>query len=250
VNHLADSSSPYLRQHAGNPVDWYPWGPAALGLARAEDKPILLSIGYAACHWCHVMAHESFEDPDTARLVNERFVAIKVDREERPDLDAVYMKAIQAINGSGGWPMTVFLMPDARPYYGGTYFPPQDSHGLPSFRRVLVAASDAYRERRGDVLGAVGQIAAALPTPPSAPIDLSSDLLDLAVRALEGEFDASNGGFGGAPKFPQSMALEFLLPRIRSGAFAGGHGTRRHLRSAGRRLPPLQRGCALARSPL
>jgi uncharacterized protein YyaL (SSP411 family) len=162
------------------------------------------------------MAHESFEDPDTARLVNERFVAIKVDREERPDLDAVYMKAIQAINGSGGWPMTVFLMPDARPYYGGTYFPPQDSHGLPSFRRVLVAASDAYRERRGDVLGAVGQIAAALPTPPSAPIDLSSDLLDLAVRALEGEFDASNGGFGGAPKFPQSMALEFLLLRRQS----------------------------------
>ncbi len=213
MNHLADATSPYLRQHASNPVDWYPWGPPALALARAEDKPILLSIGYAACHWCHVMGHESFEDPDTARLINERFVAIKVDREERPDLDAVYMKAVQAITGLGGWPMTVFLTPDTHPYYGGTYFPPRDSHGLPSFRRVLVAASDAYRARRSEVLGAVGQIGAALRAPPSAPADLSQTLLDRAANDLESEFDASTGGFGGAPKFPQSMALVFLLPR-------------------------------------
>jgi uncharacterized protein len=216
VNHLADSTSPYLRQHAGNPVDWYPWGPEALALARAEDKPILLSIGYAACHWCHVMAHESFEDANTARLINERFVAIKVDREERPDLDAIYMKAVQAITGSGGWPMTVFLTPDTRPFYGGTYFPPGDSHGLPSFKRVLIAASDAYRSRRSEVLGVVAQIAAGLRPPSLAPADLSQAALDRAADDLEREFDAGAGGFGGAPRFPQSMALEFLLPRKRA----------------------------------
>jgi uncharacterized protein YyaL (SSP411 family) len=215
LNYLAGSTSPYLRLHAGNPVDWRPWGPEALALARAEDKPILLSVGYAACHWCHVMAHESFEDPDTARLINERFVAIKVDREERPDLDAIYMKAVQAISGSGGWPMTVFLTPDARPYYGGTYFPPQDSHGLPSFTRVLLAASDAYRTRRDEVQGAVAQIVAALGPAPSAHADLSQALLERAANVLVGEFDASTGGFGPAPRFPQSMALEFLLPRQR-----------------------------------
>jgi uncharacterized protein YyaL (SSP411 family) len=212
LNHLAGSTSPYLQQHASNPVDWYPWGPQALALARSEDKPILLSIGYAACHWCHVMAHESFEDPETARLINERFVAIKVDREERPDLDAIYMKAVQAITGSGGWPMTVFLTPDTHPYYGGTYFPPQDGNGLPSFRRVLIAASDAYRGRRSDVMGAVGQIGDALRPPLSDSADLTHVLLDGATSALVGEFDAGTGGFGGAPKFPQAMALEFMLP--------------------------------------
>jgi uncharacterized protein YyaL (SSP411 family) len=197
-------------------VDWFPWGPQALALAIADDKPILLSIGYAACHWCHVMARESFEDAVTARLINERFVAIKVDREERPDLDAVYMKAVQAISGSGGWPMTVFLTPDAHPYYGGTYFPPRDTHGLPSFTRVLMAASDAYRTRRSEVQGAVAQIGAALGPAPVSHEDLSPGLLERAASALVGDFDATTGGFGGAPRFPQSMALEFLLPQQRA----------------------------------
>src|SRR6516165_1177766 len=150
-NRLLYEQSPYLRQHAHNPVDWYPWGPEALARAKAEDKPILLSIGYAACHWCHVMAHESFEDAGVAALMNERFVNIKVDREERPDLDAIYMTAVQAMTGHGGWPMTVFLTPEGVPFVGGTYFPPTDRHGMPSFTRVLQTVSDAYRDRRGDV---------------------------------------------------------------------------------------------------
>src|SRR5207249_11468980 len=151
VNRLAGETSPYLLQHAGNPVDWHPWGEEALARAREEDKPILLSIGYAACHWCHVMEHESFEDPDTAALMNERFVSIKVDREERPDLDGVYMDAVVAMTGQGGWPLTVFLTPEGEPFLGGTYFPPEPRHGLPAFRQVLVSVSDLYRERRDDV---------------------------------------------------------------------------------------------------
>src|SRR5205823_3349782 len=151
VNRLAQETSPYLLQHADNPVDWYAWGEDALARARAEDKPILLSIGYAACHWCHVMEHESFEDVATAELMNERFVSVKVDREERPDLDAIYMDAVVALTGHGGWPMTVFLTPDGEPFFGGTYYPPEPRHGLPSFRQVLAAVADAYRERRGDV---------------------------------------------------------------------------------------------------
>src|SRR5947209_11999635 len=150
-NRLITEASPYLIQHAENPVEWYPWGEEALERARAEDKPILLSIGYAACHWCHVMEHESFEDEATAELMNERFVSVKVDREERPDLDAVYMDAVVALTGHGGWPMTVFLTPGGEPFFGGTYFPPEPKHGLPSFREVLGAVSDAYRARRGDV---------------------------------------------------------------------------------------------------
>src|ERR687888_755763 len=150
-NRLANETSPYLLQHKDNPVDWYPWGPEALAKARAEDKPIFLSIGYAACHWCHVMEHESFEDPQTAELMNELFVNIKVDREERPDLDSVYMDAVVALTGQGGWPMTVFLTPDAEPFYGGTYFPPEPRHGLPSFTQVLLAVAEAYRDRRADV---------------------------------------------------------------------------------------------------
>src|SRR5512135_2324004 len=150
-NRLASETSPYLLQHAHNPVDWYPWGPEALARAAAEDKPILLSVGYSACHWCHVMAHESFEDPETAGLMNERFVNIKVDREERPDIDAIYMEAVQAMTGGGGWPMTVFLTPEGKPFYGGTYFPPAPRYGMPSFRDVLKAVSDAWRTKRDEI---------------------------------------------------------------------------------------------------
>ena len=157
-NRLIDETSPYLLQHAYNPVDWYPWGPEALELARREDKPILLSVGYSACHWCHVMERESFEDPNIAAMMNQGFVCIKVDREERPDIDSIFMTAVQALSGSGGWPMTVFLTPDGKPFYGGTYFPPDDRHGMPGFPRVLAAMSQAYRERRGDVIKATTQL--------------------------------------------------------------------------------------------
>jgi uncharacterized protein len=214
MNQLAQATSPYLLQHSDNPVDWYEWGPEALERARADDKPILLSIGYAACHWCHVMAHESFEDEETAALMNERFVNVKVDREERPDLDSLYMDAVVAMTGHGGWPMTVFLLPSGEPFLGGTYFPPEPRHGLPSFRQVLVAVSDAYRERRGDVaqqadalVEALRQSAAVRPS--GEP--LTESLLGEAVRGLEGQFDPEWGGFGGAPKFPPASVLEFLL---------------------------------------
>jgi len=214
MNRLSAEISPYLLQHARNPVDWYPWGEEALGRARAEDKPILLSIGYAACHWCHVMAHESFEDEETARLMNERFVNIKVDREERPDLDSLYMDAVVAMTGHGGWPMTVFLLPSGEPFLGGTYFPPEPRHGLPSFRQVLVAVSDAYRERRGDVAQQAGSLVEALrqsaAVRPSAE-PLTESLLGEAVRGLQRQFDPEWGGFGGAPKFPPASVLEFLL---------------------------------------
>jgi uncharacterized protein len=214
VNGLAQATSPYLLQHAENPVEWYEWGPRALERARAEDKPILLSIGYAACHWCHVMAHESFEDEETAALMNERFVNIKVDREERPDLDSLYMDAVVAMTGHGGWPMTVFLLPSGEPFLGGTYFPPEPRHGLPSFRQVLAAVSDAYRERRGDVAQQAGALVEALrqsaAARPSAE-PLSDSLLGEAVRGLQRQFDSEWGGFGGAPKFPPAPVLEFLL---------------------------------------
>ncbi|MGN6429212.1 MAG: thioredoxin domain-containing protein [Gaiellaceae bacterium] len=214
MNRLADATSPYLLQPAENPVEWYGWGEEALGRARAEDKPILLSIGYAACHWCHVMAHESFEDEETAALMNERFVNIKVDREERPDLDSLYMDAVVAMTGHGGWPMTVFLLPSGEPFLGGTYFPPEPRHGLPSFREVLVAVSDAYRERRGDVAQQAGALVEALRQsaavrPSGEP--LTESLLGEAVRGLERQFDPEWGGFGGAPKFPPASVLEFLL---------------------------------------
>src|SRR5256885_8410229 len=162
MNRLAQETSPYLLQHADNPVDWYPWGEEAFAQARDEDKAVLLSVGYAACHWCHVMAHESFEDEETARLMNELFVNVKVDREERPDVDALYMDAVVSMTGHGGWPMTVFLLPSGEPFLGGTYFPPEPRHGLPSFRQVLVAVSDAYRERPGDVAQQAGTLVEAL----------------------------------------------------------------------------------------
>jgi hypothetical protein len=214
ANRLAAETSPYLLQHADNPVDWYPWGEEAFAKARAEDKPVLLSVGYAACHWCHVMEHESFEDDDTAALMNERYVNIKVDREERPDVDSLYMDAVVALTGHGGWPMTVFLTPEGEPFLGGTYYPPEPRHGLPSFKQVLVAISDAYRERRGDVASQARSLVEAVRrsaelAPSSDP--LTESLLRDASRALRGQFDAEWGGWGGAPKFPQASTLEFLL---------------------------------------
>jgi uncharacterized protein YyaL (SSP411 family) len=216
MNHLADETSPYLLQHARNPVDWHPWGEEAFARARDDDKPILLSIGYAACHWCHVMAHESFEDPDVARLMNERFVNVKVDREERPDVDAVYMDAVVALTGHGGWPMTVFLTPEREPFLGGTYFPPEPRHGLPSFTQVLAAVSDAYRERHGEVVQQARQLTEAIASsaragPSSEP--LTESLLAEAERGLRHGFDPVSGGWGTAPKFPPAPALEFLLRR-------------------------------------
>jgi uncharacterized protein YyaL (SSP411 family) len=214
VNRLANETSPYLLQHADNPVDWFPWGDEAFAKARAEDKPVLLSVGYAACHWCHVMEHESFEDEPTAALMNDRFVSVKVDREERPDVDSLYMDAVVALTGQGGWPMTVFLTPDGEPFLGGTYYPPEPRHGLPSFQQVLTAVSDAYRERRGDVSRQASAIVdvvrqSAELQPSTDP--LSESMLGEAARALERQFDREWGGWGGAPKFPPASTLEFLL---------------------------------------
>jgi uncharacterized protein len=216
VNRLALQTSPYLLQHADNPVDWYPWGEDALERARAEDKPILLSVGYSACHWCHVMAHESFEDAALAEVMNEHFVNVKVDREERPDVDALYMEATVAVTGSGGWPMTVFLTPNGEPFFAGTYFPPEPRHGLPSFRQVLQAVAEAWRERRGDVghqarrlVEALGQSATLKP---SAEPLTASFLVD-AERGIASTFEPAFGGFGRAPKFPPASTIEFLLRR-------------------------------------
>jgi uncharacterized protein YyaL (SSP411 family) len=213
-NRLAKETSPYLLQHADNPVDWYAWSPEALEKARREDRPILLSIGYAACHWCHVMAHESFEDEETARLMNEHFVNIKVDREERPDLDGIYMQAVQAMTGHGGWPMTMFLLPDGSPFYGGTYFPPDDRHGLPSFRRVLHSVADAYAKRREGVTQSAEQLKqiyqSNLAGARSGGV-LNPQMLEVAYRAVASGYDAQHGGFGGAPKFPATMVLDFVL---------------------------------------
>src|SRR5690348_7747310 len=213
-NRLAAETSPYLRQHADNPVDWYPWSAEALERARAEDRPILLSIGYAACHWCHVMAHESFEDAETARVMNELFVNIKVDREERPDLDGIYMQAVQALTGHGGWPMTVFLTPEGKPFFGGTYFPPEDRPGLPAFRRVLEALGNAWRTRREEVLQSGQQLAEhlrqATQIAPSRDV-VDATLLDRAAQGIDSQYESLEGGFGNAPKFPQPMAIEFLL---------------------------------------
>jgi uncharacterized protein YyaL (SSP411 family) len=214
MNRLAEETSPYLLQHADNPVDWYPWGDEAFERARAEDKPVLLSVGYSACHWCHVMEHESFEDTETAAVMNERFVNVKVDREERPDVDSLYMDAVVALTGHGGWPMTVFLTPEGEPFLGGTYYPPEPRFGMPSFRQVLEAVSDAYRERRGDVAGQASAIAGAIRrssalAPSREP--LTEDVLRDAVRGLRAQFDTEWGGWGQAPKFPQASVLEFLL---------------------------------------
>ena len=213
-NRLANETSPYLLQHRDNPVDWYPWGPEALERARAEDRPILLSVGYSACHWCHVMEHESFEDAETARLMNEWFVPVKVDREERPDIDSIYMSAVQQMTGRGGWPMTVFLTPDGSPFYGGTYYPPEPRYGMPSFQQVLAGVNDAWVNRRGQVDESAEALTQAvregtdLRPPPGA---LDPSLLDRAFQSLAQRFDGSWGGLAGAPKFPQPLMLEFAL---------------------------------------
>ena len=213
-NRLINETSPYLLQHAHNPVDWYPWGQEALERAKAEDKPIFLSIGYSACHWCHVMERESFEDEAIAVLMNERFINIKVDREERPDLDAVYMEAVQILTGSGGWPMSVFLTPEGKPFYGGTYFPPVDYHNMPGFPRMLRSISEIYKDRRGEIDRTVEQLASNMGRfGQLAKVDtpLTVDILHQAYSNLATSFDYQNGGVGAAPKFPQPMALELLL---------------------------------------
>src|SRR6476659_5546430 len=216
ANRLAQETSPYLLQHRDNPVDWYPWGAEALARARELDRPILLSVGYSACHWCHVMERESFEDADTAAYMNEHFVCVKVDREERPDVDALYMEAVQAMSGHGGWPMTVFCDPDSVPFYGGTYFPPDEGRGMPSFRMVMEAVLDAFENRREELrerapetrarLGASGTVAPAGDAP-------GAELMEAAVAGLEQAADMERGGFGGAPKFPPASSLELLLAR-------------------------------------
>jgi uncharacterized protein len=214
-NRLAGETSPYLLQHAHNPVDWYPWGPDALAAAKLLDRPIFLSIGYAACHWCHVMERESFEHEPTARYLNDHFVPIKVDREERPDLDQVYMGAVQSMTGSGGWPMSVFLTPDGRPFYGGTYFPDEPRHGMPSFHQVLEGVDRAWHEQRTEVEAAGSRLVDGLIA--QGRLDEGTDptvsLLDAATAALETTFDPVNGGWGRAPKFPQPMTIEFELRR-------------------------------------
>jgi uncharacterized protein len=216
ANHLASETSPYLLQHKDNPVDWYPWGEEALARARGEDRPILLSIGYSACHWCHVMERESFEDPETAALMNELFVCIKLDREERPDIDSIYMEACQAMTGSGGWPLNVFLTPEQVPFYAGTYFPPQSRMGLPSWPQVLEAVAQAWQERGDEIRAGGSRIAerlrgGALLRPSDERIDPT--LLDEAVEGLRAQYDPAHGGFGTAPKFPPASAIEFLLRR-------------------------------------
>ncbi len=215
MNRLAEETSPYLQQHKDNPVDWYPWGDDAFERARTDDKPILLSVGYAACHWCHVMAHESFEDPATAEVMNSLFVNVKVDREERPDVDAIYMEAVQALSGHGGWPMTVFLTPDGRPFFGGTYYPKTSRQGLPSFTEICRAMAHIWDEQRDDVMAQAGQLTVALSragemSPSGGPLP-GAEAVAAARHTLLQRFDHVWGGFGGAPKFPQSDLLELLL---------------------------------------
>jgi uncharacterized protein YyaL (SSP411 family) len=241
ANRLAGETSPYLLQHKDNPVDWYPWGEEALRKAREEDRPILLSVGYSACHWCHVMERESFEDEGTARMMNEHFVNIKVDREERPDIDSIYMSAVQALTRSGGWPMTVFMTPDGAPFYGGTYFPPTPRGGLPSFQQLLLTLADAYENRREEVLQSARSVrdylqaatGAAMPKAETA----GEALLDAAAAALLDQHDDRFGGFGGAPKFPQPMNLEVLLRHHRRtgdrGALAAVETTLRRMADGG-----------------
>ena len=240
-NRLAEETSPYLLQHKDNPVDWYPWGEEALERAREEDRPILLSVGYSACHWCHVMERESFEDEQTARMMNEHFVNIKVDREERPDIDSIYMSAVQALTRSGGWPMTVFMTPDGAPFYGGTYFPPVPSRGLPSFQQLLLTLADAFENRREEVLESAGTVrdflraasGASLPKAEAA----SAELLNGAATTLLAGHDDRFGGFGQAPKFPQPMNLEVLLRHHRRtgdrGALAAVETTLRRMADGG-----------------
>ena len=241
ANRLANETSPYLLQHKDNPVDWFPWGEEALSKAREEDRPILLSVGYSACHWCHVMERESFEDEGTARMMNEHFVNIKVDREERPDIDSIYMSAVQALTRSGGWPMTVFMTPDGAPFYGGTYFPPTPRGGLPSFQQLLLTLADAYENRREEVLQSAESVRDYLQATTAAAMPKAEtegeSLLDGAAAALLSQHDARFGGFGGAPKFPQPMNLEVLLRHHHRtgdrGALAAAETTLRRMADGG-----------------
>jgi len=213
VNKLADETSPYLRQHADNPVEWMPWSEEAFALARERDVPVFLSVGYSSCHWCHVMAHESFEDDATAALMNRLFVNVKVDREERPDVDAIYMQSVQALTGRGGWPMSVWCAPDCRPFYAGTYFPSEERHGMPAFRRVCDAVSEAWRDRREEVLQQSEQLTAAIAEDvlrPEARATLTPELLTAAYAGVKSQFEPRYGGFGRAPKFPQAMTIDFV----------------------------------------
>jgi len=216
-NHLINEKSPYLQQHAHNPVAWWPWGPEALAAAKAQDKPIFLSIGYSTCHWCHVMAHESFENPEIASLLNDRFINIKVDREERPDIDAIYMSAVQALTGSGGWPMSVWLTPDLKPFYGGTYFPPEDRYGRPGFPTVIIQLGEVYEKERGRVTEASNDIAHAIGRAANATFREQKELpsarstMDSALASLDAGFDRQRGGFSPAPKFPMPVYLDYLL---------------------------------------
>jgi uncharacterized protein YyaL (SSP411 family) len=226
TNRLIDQTSPYLLQHAHNPVNWYPWGPEAFDLARQQDKPVFLSIGYSTCHWCHVMERESFEDGETARLLNQDFVSIKVDREQRPDIDDIYMKAVHLMTGSGGWPLSVFLTPEGKPFYGGTYFPARAAFGRPSFKQVLEGVTRAWRQQRTGLGESAEALTKALGEAVKPPSDqrvqngqaerpacraLSPDILTTAFAALSESFDPAHGGFGDAPKFPQPTMLTFLL---------------------------------------
>jgi uncharacterized protein len=214
TNKLINETSPYLLQHAHNPVDWYPWGPEAFEKAKAEDKPVLVSIGYSACHWCHVMEHESFEDPAIAKVMNEHFVNIKVDMEERPDVDQIYMNFVQLTTGRGGWPMNVFITPEKLPFFGGTYFPPAPRHGMISWPQILVSIADAWRERRDELMSSAYEILGSLRRVSVVELsreDISHDLTDSAFRSFERSFDSRDGGWGRAPKFPQAMSMDFLL---------------------------------------
>src|SRR5688572_22534108 len=218
ANALAQETSPYLLQHKDNPVDWRPWSPEVLADAQRDDRPILLSIGYSACHWCHVMERESFEDAETAAYMNEHFIPVKVDREERPDVDDIYMEAVQSMTGQGGWPLTAFLDPEGVPFYGGTYFPPEPRQGMPSFRQVLEATAEAFRNQREELRAAsdrVRQGLAAIGRIQQSEDELTPELLDRARDGLLARADRSHGGFGGAPKFPPASALELLMARGR-----------------------------------
>ncbi len=218
ANRLSSEASPYLLQHAANPVDWWPWGPEAFEEARRRNVPVLISVGYSACHWCHVMAHESFEDAAAASLVNEFFVAIKVDREERPDVDAVYMRATQALTGHGGWPMTVFATPHGEPFFAGTYYPPEPAHGLPSFTQVVTALGEAWRDRQGEVLESASAIVAQLAQINTLPVASAPPGVWELLDAVSADFDLLHGGFGGAPKFPAPMLVDALLVKGEAGS--------------------------------
>ena len=267
MNRLARERSPYLLQHAQNPVDWFPWGDEAFAKARAEDKPIFLSIGYSTCHWCHVMEHESFENDAVAAVLNEHFVSIKVDREERPDVDRVYMTFVQATTGSGGWPMSVWLTPDLKPFYGGTYFPPSSRWGRPGFIDILQEIAQVWRADRAKVTQSAEALTAQLraegPSRAASGVVPGSEALERTVRQFGEAFDARHGGFGDAPKFPRPSELLFLLREHARTAEAGrkcaeraGHdpshaardGARRHARSHRRRLPSLLGRRRLARA--